>query len=208
MNTPNQLAAPCQVKVCGIRDPAEAQALDAMGVDWLGFNFHPGSPRYVDPEAAAAMIGSLTHSVPAGVFVDAPVEQALRIIAVTGIKAVQLHGSEDWDYVRRMPIPVIKAVPHDRLADLGGLMDGLAAAGPSGAAPLAYYLIDTAAAGSFGGSGIAFDWAPLRQYPPPLPFFLAGGLGPHNLAEAIVACAPFAVDLNSKVEVSPGRKDL
>lgn len=200
---------PVRIKVCGIREPAEAAALDALGVDWLGFNFHPGSKRFVTTGAAAAMAGALRKAAPVGVFVDAPVEHVISVTAATGMRLVQLHGSEDWDYVKRMPVPVIKAIPHTRLADWGGLRPGLEAALASGAGPgpLAYFLVDTAAGGEFGGTGKAFDWDLLRAHPLPLPFFLAGGLGPENI-EAALAAAPYAVDLNSKVEIAPGRKDL
>jgi phosphoribosylanthranilate isomerase len=209
---------PVRVKICGVREPGEAAALDALGVDWIGFNFHPGSVRYVAPEAAAPMARALTRAQPVGVFVDAPVDHVISVANATGIRWIQLHGSEDWEYVRRMPLPVIKAIPHTRLADWGGLRPGLeaalaseralAAGGPRGAGgPLAYFLVDTAAGKAFGGTGQAFDWDLLRAHPLPLPIFLAGGLGPENLAEALQA-KPFAVDLNSKVEVAPGKKDL
>jgi phosphoribosylanthranilate isomerase len=211
---------PIRVKICGIRDPAEAAALDAMGVDWIGFNFHPGSARYVAPDAAAPMARALKRAVPVGVFVDAPLDHVISVAKSTGIRMIQLHGGEDWDYVRRMPLPVIKAIPHTRLSDWGGLRPGLEAALAAGAispdaagamdqvgAPLAYFLVDTAAGKSFGGTGLAFDWGLLKANPLPLPAILAGGLGPDNLAAALAA-GPFAVDLNSKVELAPGRKDL
>lgn len=200
---------PVRVKVCGIREHSEAAALDALGVDWLGFNFHPGSKRFVTTGAAAAMAGALRKAAPVGVFVDAPVEHVISVTTSTGMRLVQLHGSEDWEYVKRMPVPVIKAIPHTRLADWGGLRPGLEAALASGAGPgpLAFFLVDTAAGGEFGGTGKAFDWDLLRAHPLPLPFFLAGGLGPENI-DAALAAAPYAVDLNSKVEIAPGRKDL
>jgi phosphoribosylanthranilate isomerase len=204
-----------RVKICGIREPDEAAALDRLGVDWLGFNFHPGSPRYVAPEAAAPMAKALRRALPVGVFVDAPVDHVINVAKSTGMRLLQLHGSEDLDYVRRMPLPVIKAIPHTRLADWGGLKPALEAA-PAGspgstaegaAGPLAYFLVDTAAGKAFGGTGQAFDWNLLQAHPLPFPVFLAGGLGPENIAEALKA-RPYAVDLNSKVEVAPGRKDL
>lgn len=199
-----------QVKVCGIREPADAAAMDALGVDWVGFNFHPGSSRHINPEAAAPLIRSLGRPVPVGVFVDADSQFVIKVAGLTGIRFAQLHGNEDWDYVMRMPIPVIKAIPHTRLADLGGLREGLEASlKRGGKTPLAYFLVDTQSGDKgFGGSGKTFDWNLLKRNPLPLPFFLAGGLGPHNLAEAVAASSPFAVDLNSKVEIAPGKKDL
>lgn len=212
-----------RIKVCGIRDAAEAAALDDLGVDWIGFNFHPRSPRFITPEDAAPIIRALRRSVAVGVFVDADAARVRAVAAVSGIRMAQLHGSETWEVVAKMPLPVIKALPHTRLADLGGLRAPLAAAGP--ATPLRYLLVDTqakprpapepdggAAGGAvdsgFGGTGEVFDWSLLAQHALPRPLFLAGGLGPHNLAAAVAAASPFAVDLNSKVEIAPGRKDL
>jgi phosphoribosylanthranilate isomerase len=205
---------PIRVKICGVREPGEAVALDALGVDWIGFNFHPASARYVAPEAAAPMAKALTRAQPVGVFVDAPIDHVISVAKVTGIRWIQLHGSEDWNYIRRMPLPVIKAIPHTRLSDWGGLKAGLEAAlageralDNGSAAPLAYFLVDTAAGKTFGGTGQAFDWDLLKAHPLPLPVILAGGLGPENLADALKS-KPFAVDLNSKVEFAPGKKDL
>ena len=211
-------------------------------MDWIGYNFHPASARYVTPAEAAPMARALVRARPVGVFVDADPRFVIDVAAETGIRYVQLHGREDWDYVMRMTLPVIKAIPHTRLEDLGGLREGLEAAlrkggkgGKGGKPPLIHFLVDTQAAGTgvsgatyvggaggalagkpapggaqgeFGGSGLTFDWNLMKRHPLPLPYFLAGGLGPHNLASALAAGDPFAVDLNSKVEISPGRKDL
>lgn len=203
----------CRIKVCGIRDPGEAAALDALGIDWIGFNFHPASARYIAPEAAAPIIRNLKRSVAVGVFVDADAARVKEVADRTGIRMAQLHGSESWDAIQAMPIPVIKALPHTRIADLGGLEDRISKAAPPANGALEYLLIDTQVKAGpedagFGGSGHSFDWDLLRRHPLPLPFFLAGGLGPHNLEAALAACSPFAVDLNSKVETAPGRKDI
>lgn len=208
---PSPSTSSCQVKVCGVREPSEARALDDLGVDWIGFNFHPGSPRFIEPAAAAPIIAALRRAVPVGIFVDMDPARAAEAIAVSGVRFAQLHGRESAAYIAAMPVPVIKAVPHDRLADLGGLRPALADAASAAAARLAYLLVDTQAQGAagqaFGGTGLAFDWGLLAAHPLPRPLFLAGGLGPHNLAQALAA-HPFAVDLNSKVETAPGRKDL
>jgi phosphoribosylanthranilate isomerase len=207
MPSQSETIARCQVKVCGVREPSDAAALDALGVDWIGFNFHPASARYIEPAAAAPLVRSLRRAAPVGVFVDADPEHVAHVIRVTDIRYVQLHGSEDAAYLAKMTLPIIKAIPHARLADIGGLRDSLA----DPAAPPGWLLVDTQVAGksgpAFGGTGQVFDWNLLAQHPLPRPLFLAGGLGPHNLAEALKA-KPFAVDLNSKVEIAPGRKDL
>jgi phosphoribosylanthranilate isomerase len=204
------------IKVCGITRPEDAQALDASGVHYLGFNFWPGSKRYIEPASAAAIIARLKHAVPVGVFVDHSAAEINAIAAQTGIRWAQLHGSEGWDVLDRVSLPVIKAIPHDRLADWGGLRaewDAHPEKQPR------YFLVDTGAGASFGanfgGSGAVFDWGLLGTRegrpagsPLPRPYFLAGGLGPANVGEAVGVARPFAVDLNSKVETSPGVKDV
>lgn len=195
-----------RVKVCGITRAEDARALDELGVDYLGFNFWPGSKRFITPEAAAPIIASLRRAEPVGVFVDHAPEEIARIVALTGIRAAQLHGSEGWDVVARVGIPVIKAVPQTRIGDWGGLRPEWTLR--SAPERPRQFLVDTAAGGSFGGTGAAFDWSLLEGAALPRPFFLAGGIGPANLAEAVRVARPFAVDLNSKVETAPGVKDV
>ncbi len=235
-NTNSQLSKTAltkvKVKICGLREESEVDALDQLqfgsaGIDWIGFNFHLASARYITPEAAAPLIKNLRQAKSVGVFVDAPLDKLLGILDVTGIEFVQLHGNEDWAYIQKIPRPVIKAIPHHRLEDLGGLRADWEKklGGPlqnfssdqieKSAGPLTYFLVDTQSkkTGAFGGSGESFDWNLLNQFPLPIPYFLAGGIGPGNLQEAIEATTalgarPFAVDLNSKVESAPGRKDL
>jgi phosphoribosylanthranilate isomerase len=195
-----------KVKVCGITRAEDARALDDR-VDWLGFNFWKGSKRFITPEAAAAIIADLRHAEPVGVFVDHTPEEIAAIAARTGIRAVQLHGSEGWDTIGRVTLPVIKAVPHTRIGDWGGLRGEweLRSGQPR------HFLVDTQAGaglGGFGGTGAAFDWSLLKGADLPRPFFLAGGIGPDNLADAVRVARPFAVDLNSKVESAPGVKDV
>lgn len=193
-----------RVKVCGIRRTEDALMLDSMKVDYLGFNFHPRSKRFIEPAAAAEIIPGLRNAIPVGVFVDLSAERILEIAAQTGIRMAQLHGSEGWDVLASLSLPVIKAVSQLRLQDYGGLRAGWEKQNrhPD------YFLVDTQVGGEFGGTGKAFDWSVLQTHPLPTPFFLAGGLGPENLKPALQAARPFAVDLNSKVESSPGVKDM
>lgn len=193
-----------RIKVCGITREADAKALDALHVDYLGFNFHPGSKRFIRPAAAAAIIKGLHHAEAVGIFVDHAPGEIAHIAAQTGIRATQLHGSEGWDTVERIALPVIKAIPHTRLSDWGGLRPEW----NRRSGKLRHFLVDTGTADAFGGTGATFDWNLLNEIDLPLPFFLAGGLGPENLAAAVAACRPFAVDLNSGVETVPGIKDV
>jgi phosphoribosylanthranilate isomerase len=197
------------VKVCGITRAEDAQALDELGVDYLGFNFWPRSKRYITPEAAAPLIAALRHAEAVGVFVDHTPEEIARIAAITGIRSAQLHGSETWDVIAQVELPVIKAIPHTQLAEWGGLRPNWDARAEVDHPR--QFLVDTATASAFGGTGAAFDWKTLDRAHLPRPLFLAGGLGPHNLAEAVRIARPFglyAVDLNSKVETAPGVKDV
>jgi len=202
---------PIQVKVCGITRAIDAAELDALGIEWLGFNFWPGSKRYIPPVKAKPLVSALSNSIPVGVFVNPTLAEVEKAIAESGIRWVQLHGTEDWNLIQSIPIPVIKAIPNNRLEDLAGLRNkwptDLGSA-PNGANPLQYLLIDTQTGTGFGGTGEAFDWSLLTAAALPLPFFLAGGIGPGNLRDAVTAVRPFAVDLNSKVETSPGLKDV
>jgi len=193
-----------RVKVCGITRLEDARALDALNVDYLGFNFSRQSKRFIEPAAAAIIISQLRHAVPVGVFVNSPPDQIQEITRETGIRISQLHGDENWDVIDRVSLPVIKAIPHTRLPDYGGLRDewNKHENHPE------YFLVDTQSGAKFGGSGETFDWTLLRSHILPRPFFLAGGLGPENLAEALAATEPFAVDLNSRVESAPGIKDV
>src|SRR5690606_32656836 len=180
-----------RVKVCGITRAEDARALDDLGVDYLGFNFWPGSKRYIAPEAAAPLIASLRRAIPVGVFVDHSPEEIARIATITGIRTAQLHGHEGWDTVRRVELPMIKAVSQTHLGDWGGLRaewDRHAAADRP-----RHFLVDTAAGGAFGGTGQAFDWSLLGGAGLPRPVFLAGGIGPGNLADAVRATRPFGL---------------
>jgi phosphoribosylanthranilate isomerase len=197
-------SARVRVKVCGITRAEDALILDSK-VDWLGFNFWPGSKRYIAPEAAAPIIASLRHAIPVGIFVDASAAEIARIAALTGIRIAQLHGSEGWDTIAALDIPVIKAIPQDRIADWGGLKDDWNR--HPGKRPQ-WFLVDSKTDKGFGGTGTVFDWTKLRDANLPVPFFLAGGIGPHNVADAVRATRPYAVDLNGKVETAPGVKDV
>ncbi len=193
-----------RVKVCGITRMSDALALDALPVDYLGFNFSPRSKRFIEPAAASRIIARLRHCEPVGVFVDATPEHIAIVAAASGIRWVQLHGREGWDVLDRIELPCIKAISQQRLEDYGGLKD----AWENQEHRPRFFLVDTHSESGFGGSGNAFDWSLLNSHPLPLPYFLAGGLGPENLDEALRSVRPYAVDLNSKVESAPGSKNL
>ncbi len=190
------------IKVCGITNLADAQAAIEAGADWLGFNFYPRSPRYVSPAAARKIIDALPETVQSvGVFVneDAP-ETIARIADEAHLAAVQLHGDESNAYCRVLMCErfVIKALR---------VGEGFA---PEQA--LAYevnaILLDAYDARAHGGTGRVVDWEIARRVRELVPkLFLAGGLSPENVAEAIAVVEPFAVDACSGLESAPGLKD-
>jgi phosphoribosylanthranilate isomerase len=187
-----------RIKICGITDPEGAALAADAGAAALGFNFVPGTPRCVAPEIAGAIIAGLPPFVTAvGVFLDQSLETVLRAAALAGVGAVQLHGTEGPDYVRRIPLKVIKAIAMTDRADLAAMM----------AYPAHAFLLDSHRAGQAGGTGRTFDWELAVEAQRHGRIILAGGLTPENVAEAVQRVRPFAVDVASGVESRPGVKD-
>lgn len=190
-----------QIKICGITNLEDALACAAAGANMLGFNFYPASPRYVKPAAARSIIEQLPgEAMTVGVFVNAgaPAE-VMRIADLAGMSALQLHGDESPAYCRELRGRfVIKALrANDRF----------------NAASAAQYetdaiLLDAFADGARGGTGKVFDWSIARRINRNVKLFLAGGLGPENIGPALAAVQPYAVDACSRLESSPGRKDI
>jgi phosphoribosylanthranilate isomerase len=189
-----------KVKICGITNLDDALLASELGADAVGFNFCRQSPRYIDPSQAKAIIEKLPPLIQAvGIFVDefSP-ERVVMISQGVGINTVQLHGSESPSYVRKMSeLRVIKAVrvsddfPVESLAEY----------------PISTFLLDTYVPGQPGGTGQTFNWGIALAAKKVGRIILAGGLTPANIHDAILAVQPFAVDICSGVEKSPGRKD-
>ena len=189
-----------RIKVCGITDRADLAHAVAAGVDGLGFIFAEKSPRRIEPEKARELIKSVPPFVDAiGVFVNEDPDVVTDIVKYCGLTMVQLHGQENVDYCQLMPVRVLKAFA------VNSDTDGSEMAVYSEVA--AGYLLDTYHKSMAGGTGQTFDWRLIDGLHIPGPVLLAGGLGPDNVGEAISAVRPFAVDVNSGVETSPGCKD-
>ena len=190
-----------RVKVCGITNLIDARASVEAGAYALGFNFYPKSPRYLPPLEAAKVIKQLPEGVVAvGVFVNEPDNTAIKAVAeMAGIHAVQLHGEESPSFCKSLNgLFIIKAL---RVGD--DFRPAEAASFETDA-----ILLDAFKAGLYGGTGQAFDWtiaARTKQFARRL--YLAGGLNATNVGEAIKTVHPYAIDVCSGVESSPGRKD-
>lgn len=198
------------VKICGITTVEDARAAIEAGADMLGFNFYRRSPRFIEPKAAAEIISQIQSPGEAtdravtavGVFVDESIEEVLRIADEAGLNGIQLHGDETVEFCEQLKrlSPqrfVIKAVrPNDEFS-----VEML------GSYPADAIMIDAFDSNLRGGTGRTTDWEIASDVAKKLPrVFLAGGLSPENIAEAITAVQPYGVDACSSLETSPGRK--
>ena len=190
-----------RVKICGITNWTDARRAIESGADFLGFNFYPGSPRYIAPAKARQIVKKLPKPVAAvGVFVNEPEEKMLEIARSVGLDYLQLHGDEGPELVGRLQrrLPVIKAVRVKR---------------PFRASQIARYrrasalLLDGFDRRLRGGTGKTFDWKLARRAKPYGKIVVAGGLAPENVGDAIRIAEPYAVDVSSGVEAKPGKKD-
>lgn len=187
-----------RIKVCGITRLADAMGAAAAGVDALGFIFAAKSPRRLAPDQAREIIAKLPPFVDAvGVFVDEDPQVVEQIVLSCGLTVVQLHGRESPAYCAKMPCRVVKSFSLPGAPDFAAYQEMVSG-----------FLVDTFYDKMAGGSGRTFDWSILEQLRPPGPLVLAGGLGPHNVGEAVRLVHPFAVDVNSGVETAPGIKDI
>ena len=187
------------VKICGITSEADALAAAEAGADAIGLMVYEGSPRHVTLEQAKAISAALPpHVMRVGVFVNA--EEALVHQALTEcmLNILQFHGDETPEECSRYPVMTLKAFRvqgEETLAELEAF-------------PSAGYLLDAYVKDALGGTGATFNWdLAVRAQEFGKPIFLAGGLTPGNVAEAVRKVQPFGVDVSSGVESEPGRKD-
>lgn len=188
-----------RIKVCGITCAEDAAAAVAAGADAIGVIFAP-SPRQVTVEQAAAALAVVPPPVARiGVFVDATAEEIAAAVSACGLASVQFSGEESPEACDDVAVPVIKAL---RV----GTDFGTREAEPyrDHAAAL---LLDTLVAGKAGGTSQTFDWHKVGVASGRVPLFVAGGLNPENVGVCIAALHPFAVDVSSGVETSPGKKN-
>jgi phosphoribosylanthranilate isomerase len=186
-----------RVKICGITNPDDALQAVACGADALGLVFFAKSPRCVSPERAREIIERLPPLVTTvGLFVNEDPRTIRAVAARCRLDRVQLHGDESPADCLLPPLRVLKAL---RVRDA----ESLARADEY---PVDL-LLDAWSDQVYGGSGRQFDWQLARALAARRPIILAGGLRPDNVAEAVAAVNPYAVDVSSGVERSPGRKD-
>ena len=191
------------VKICGITNLEDALLAAKFGADALGFNFYERSPRFITPENAREIIEQLPSDIlKVGVFVNEELQKIIEIVEKTKLDAVQLHGDEPYEFVSSLKgstkaeiIKAVRVTPEFRWADV---LDFDADA----------ILLDSFSSGQYGGSGKRFDWQIAQQVWTMIGcLYLAGGISIENVREAIQTVRPYAIDICSSVESSPGKKD-
>ena len=188
------------IKICGITNMDDAAAAVAAGADMLGFNFYKPSPRYITPQHAREIVKQLPNSVlKVGVFVNEEVANVQTIMRAAGLGALQLHGDESPEYCTKFPgWCVIKAFAVSDTFDVQAAQ----------AYDVDVIMLDTKHNHLRGGTGRTFDWSVAAQAALTFPeLYLAGGLSPENVENAIKTVRPNAVDACSSLEDSPGKKN-
>jgi phosphoribosylanthranilate isomerase len=190
-----------EIKICGIKTIRDALAAIDAGANYLGFNFYPGSARFVDKETCAQITSVLKreHSNVrlVGVFVNRPVEGIKEVLRTCSLDLAQLHGDESPEMFSQLAPRAFKAF---RGVPNGEMQSYLRSQAPA-------FLLDATLPGSYGGTGLTANWPAAAELSTHYPLLLAGGLNPGNVADAVRRVNPWGVDVASGVESRPGQKD-
>lgn len=203
-----------KVKICGITQVEQAEAIASLGATALGYICVAPSPRYISAEGIAPIIATVSKAAPQvehfGVFANASLSEMLHVTKTTGISVIQLHGDESpaicqllRDGLTHAELPRVKLVKAIRVRALEDLEKAL-----SYETCVDSLLLDAYHPGQLGGTGKTLDWRSLQTFSSSRPWFLAGGLNPDNVLSALSQLSPNGIDLSSGVERSPGDKDL
>jgi phosphoribosylanthranilate isomerase len=213
-----------RVKICGVTNEADAIQAGLLGADAIGLNFYKGSPRYITPTKAESILqqGMFPFVEPIGIFVSFDMRSDLKIISNLKLRTAQLHEADENSSLtflsNSLGIGLISAFSVGAKNDLERInrfmekceqnAHKLMARGEENAwrRPVAV-LVDARVPGEFGGTGKTVPWELLADYKGRVPLILAGGLTPENVGEAVRIVRPYAVDVASGVESSPGQKD-
>lgn len=194
-----------RVKICGVTSVADALHAVECGADMIGLNFYPPSPRFLTLSAAHAIRAALPpHIQCVGIFVNAAREEIAALVARVPLDIIQFHGDETATELRGWPCPTIKVT---RIPAVWVPADGVIP--PLESVSSTYLLLDTYNPGRYGGTGEVFAWDAAAALPQAVRqrLLLAGGLTPDNVAAAVRTVRPWAVDVASGVESTPGQKN-
>lgn len=197
-----------ETKICGVTCIEDAQQAIEAGASAIGLNFYAKSKRYIEVDVAAAICRELGHETAfVGVFVNSNTSQVCNIAEKVGLSHVQLHGDEAAEMVaaikQRLPKLLVVRAIRTRGSQLQEAQAEIELWQDAGAD---WMLLDAAADGVFGGSGKTLDWNRVSELNFRVPWLLAGGLGPENVARALRLARPSGVDVASGVEIEPGKK--
>ncbi len=195
-----------RIKICGITKPHQGKAIASVGATALGFICVPTSPRYVTPTQIRTVVEHVPDTTDKiGVFANSTVEEIINIVAASGLTGVQLHGDESPEFCQQIGqtlpgVEIIKALRIRKLEDLERVT--------SYTDYVDTFLLDAYHPQQLGGTGKTLDWEMLKNFSPSRPWFLAGGLTPDNILQALAGINPSGIDLSSGVENAPGDKNL
>ena len=196
-----------RVKICGITQIKQGQEIAALGANSLGFICVERSPRYITPAKIREIVQGLPLNIDKiGVFANHSLTEIIKVVDLAKLTAIQLHGAESPEFCvqlrQEMPngIEIIKAF---RIKTSDSLQDTIAYIDHVNT-----LLLDAYHPQMLGGTGQTINWQDLAEFRPSLPWMLAGGLTPDNVADALSRLKPDGIDLSSGVERSPGDKDL
>ena len=187
-----------RIKICGITNIEDALFSVDLGTNALGFVFYKGSKRYIEPDNARSIISKLPPFVTTvGVFANQELEEIKKIKGKAGFDAFQLHGDESPDFCMKLEGKIIKAI---RVKDVINPEE-------IESYPAQAILFDNYSTEAYGGTGETFGWEILKGFDTSKKIILSGGLTPENVARAIRIVNPYAVDVSTGVEASPGKKN-
>ncbi len=194
-----------RIKICGVTQEKDQAIACEAGADAIGYNFYPGSPRYIQPGQVAGLVRRLPPLIASvGVFVDQPLRHSCAVAYQLGLRAIQSHGDK-IDLSDSFPFSHIAAFRIRDEKSLEQIREYLSLC-PIQHRPAAL-LLDAHVPGSHGGTGQLAPWDILADFRTELPIILAGGLTPENVSKAIARVRPWGIDVASGVENAPGQKD-
>lgn len=188
-----------KVKICGLTNVNDALDAVELGADFLGFNFYPASPRFIEPEAAQKVLEEIPDNVPTvGVFVNTAIPDVVDLAIALRLDYLQFHGDETPEQLNALGRPWIKAFRLKGIEDVEAIP----------AYHCEWILLDAYSETAYGGTGMTAPWDLVHEAQTfEKKIFLAGGINPDNVEMAIQTVQPFAIDVASGVESSPGIKD-
>ncbi len=197
-----------KVKICGITNTEDALVACGAGADLVGFLFAEESPRFMEIHTVREIIDTLPESVgKVGLFKDKEMEKVKACVLNCGLDHVQLHGGESPEYCRKLKSELRGVGKEIKILKTFKVKDHILGEQPDTYEEADYYLFDTYHPQMMGGTGLKFDWNVLKDFRGSKPYFLAGGLNPENVAQAVSELRPFGVDVASGVEAFTGKKD-